>query len=86
MDPSTIAWTGAVAATLTTSAFLPQAIRTLQTRQTRDISFWTQFLLFTGNGLWLTYGLSIGSMPLILANCVSAPLIGAVLFMKIRHG
>ena len=64
----------------------PQAYRTLRTAQTRDISFWTQFLLFTGNALWLLYGLYLGSWPLIIANCIGIPLIGAVLFMKIRHG
>ncbi len=86
MNPQMIEWIGAIAATLTTSAFLPQAYRTLRTAQTRDISFWTQFLLFTGNSLWLLYGLYLGSWPLIIANCIGIPLIGAVLFMKIRHG
>jgi MtN3 and saliva related transmembrane protein len=86
MSPALIEWIGALAATLTTTAFLPQAFRTLQTRQTRDISFWTQFLLFTGNMMWLAYGLFIGSWPLILANMIGVPLIGAVLFLKIRHG
>ncbi len=47
--------------------------------KTRDISFWTQFLLFTGNGLWLLYGIYLGSWPLIIANCIGIPLIGAVL-------
>jgi MtN3 and saliva related transmembrane protein len=86
MSPALIEWIGSLAAVLTTSAFVPQAIRTLQTRQTRDISFWTQFLLFTGNMMWLAYGLFIGSWPLILANMIGVPLIGAVLFLKVRHG
>lgn len=86
MTPAMIEWIGAIAAVLTTSAFLPQAIRTIRTLKTRDISFWTQFLLFTGNGLWLLYGLLLGSWPLIIANCIGIPLIGAVLLMKIRHG
>ncbi len=85
MSPALIEWIGSIAAILTTSAFVPQAARTLQTRQTRDISFWTQFLLFAGNMMWLAYGLFIGSWPLILANMVSIPLIGAVLFMKVRQ-
>jgi MtN3 and saliva related transmembrane protein len=86
MTPMMIEWIGAVAAVLTTSAFLPQAIRTIRTRQTRDISLWSQWLLFTGNLLWLGYGLSFNSLPLILANCVSVPLIGIVLVLKLRHG
>jgi MtN3 and saliva related transmembrane protein len=86
MSPLLIEWIGAFAAVLTTSAFLPQAIRTIKTRQTRDISFWTQFLLFTGNVLWFVYGLLIVSWPLIIANCIGVPLIGIVLALKIRHG
>ncbi len=86
MSPAMIEWVGAIAAVLTTSAFLPQAYRTLRTAQTRDISFWTQFLLFTATASGLAYGLLLGSWPLIIANCIGIPLIGAVLFMKIRHG
>jgi MtN3 and saliva related transmembrane protein len=86
MSPTMIEWVGSLAAVLTTSAFVPQAIRTLKTRQTRDISFWTQFLLFTGNMAWLAYGLFIGSWPLIIANIIGVPLIGAVFYMKIKHG
>jgi MtN3 and saliva related transmembrane protein len=86
MTPVMIEWIGAFAAVLTTSAFLPQAIRTIRTSQTRDISLWSQWLLFIGNFLWLGYGLSLNSLPLILANCVSLPLIGIVLVLKLRHG
>jgi MtN3 and saliva related transmembrane protein len=86
MTPMMIEWIGAGAAVLTTSAFLPQAARTIRTLQTRDISLWTQWLLFVGNLLWLGYGVSLGSLPLILANCVSVPLIGIVLALKLRHG
>jgi MtN3 and saliva related transmembrane protein len=86
MNPLMIEWIGALAAILTTSAFLPQAVRTIRTRQTRDISLWTQWLLFIGNFMWLGYGLFLGSLPLILANCVSVPLIGIVLALKLRHG
>jgi len=81
-----IEWIGAIAALMTTCAFLPQAYRTVQTRQTRDISFWTQALLVSGNGLWLLYGVFLGSWPLIVSNCIAIPLIGAVLVMKLRHG
>jgi MtN3 and saliva related transmembrane protein len=86
MSPALIEWIGAAAATLTTSAFLPQAIRTIRTRQTRDISLWTQALLLAGNSLWLTYGLFLGSWPLILANVPTLALIAVVLALKLRHG
>jgi MtN3 and saliva related transmembrane protein len=86
MTPLMIEWIGAVAATLTTTAFLPQAIRTIRSRQTRDISLWTQALLFGGNNMWLFYGALIGSWPLILANIIGFFTVGIVLILKIRHG
>jgi MtN3 and saliva related transmembrane protein len=86
MSPVMIEWIGAVAATLTTGAFLPQAIRTIRSRHTHDLSFWTQLLLFIGNNMWLVYGLYLGSWPLIAANVVGFFLVGIVLVLKIRHG
>jgi MtN3 and saliva related transmembrane protein len=86
MSPFLIEWIGAVAATLTTTAFLPQAIRTIRSRQTRDISIWTQALLFIGNNMWLVYGLFLGSWPLIIANVIGFFLVGVVLVLKVRHG
>jgi MtN3 and saliva related transmembrane protein len=86
MSPLMIEWIGAIAATLTTTAFLPQAIRTIRSRQTRDISLWTQALLFIGNNMWLIYGLFLGSYPLVIANMIGFFLVGIVLVLKIRHG
>ena len=86
MSPVMIEWIGALAATLSTGAFLPQAVRTIRTRQTRDLSIWTQFLLFFGTIVWLTYGLFITSWPLIIANAITMVLEGIVLLIKIRHG
>jgi len=86
MSPLAVEWIGGVAAALTTLSWLPQAVKTITTRQTRDISLSAQLLLFVGIALWLVYGLSIGSWPLIGANVVTIVLIGAILTMKIRHG
>jgi len=44
------------------------------------------YALFTlGVGLWLDYGLFIGSWPVILANGLTLGLAGLVLGVKIRH-
>ena len=61
---------GTLAASLTTAAFFPQAIKTLRTRETSGLSLSMYLLLVTGVALWLLYGLMIGSRPLILANGV----------------
>lgn len=77
---------GIVAATLTTVAFVPQAVKTWRSRHARDLSL-GMFLLFTlGVLCWLLYGVLIGSWPIIVANTVTTGLAGSILFFKLRYG
>ena len=77
---------GYIAAILTTSAFLPQAIKAFRTRSTKDISLMMWLMLFTGVACWLMYGVLIRSGPVIATNAVTLVLVGAVLVLKLRHG
>jgi MtN3 and saliva related transmembrane protein len=77
---------GLVAGILTTVAFIPQVIKTWRTRSTHDISL-AMFAIFTaGVFTWLIYGLLIGDLPVILANCVTLVLAGTIVFFKLRNG
>lgn len=79
-------WTGYVAATLTTTAFLPQAVKTIRSRDTSGISL-AMYVVFTiGIGFWLAYGIVLGSWPMILSNLVTFGLSGTILALKLRHG
>ncbi len=61
-----------IAALLTTTAFLPQALHSWKTRDLSGISF-NMYLKFTlGVTLWLIYGLLIKSMTVIAANVIFA--------------
>lgn len=77
---------GSVAATLTTTAFIPQAWKVWRTRHTADISLGMYALFTTGVALWLSYGILLESWPIIIANCVTLLLAGMVLAMKLRFG
>lgn len=77
---------GLVAAACSTIGFMPQAIKVLRHRQTRDISLWSYMLFVTATVLWLIYGLSIQSMPVIVANVITLPITLATLVMKLRLG
>ena len=79
-------WLGYAAALLTTSSFVPQAVRTLRTRETHGISLWMYVLFTIGVGCWLGYGLVLGSWPMILANTVTLGLAMAILLLKLRYG
>ena len=77
---------GLLAALLTTAAFLPQVLHTLDTRDTRGISLRMYVIFTAGVALWLVYGLLTGDLPLIAANAVTLVLAGAILILKLRHG
>jgi len=77
-------WTGYVAATLTTLAFVPQAVKTLRTRDTRSISLYMYLVFTIGIAFWLAYGLVLHSWPMIVSNIITLVLAGAILAMKLR--
>lgn len=77
---------GYAAATLTTLAFVPQAIKTWRSRDTRGLSLAMYAAFTVGVGCWLAYGWLLGSWPMILANIVTLTLATMILTLKIRHG
>ena len=77
-------WTGYVAATLTTVAFIPQAVKTLKTKDTRSISLGMYIVFTVGVGFWLMYGLYLHSLPMIESNVITLALAAAILAMKLR--
>ena len=79
-------WVGYVAATLTTVAFVPQAIKTLRTRDTKDISLGMYVVFTVGLCFWLAYGIVLGSWPMLLSNVVTLALALVILALKLRHG
>jgi MtN3 and saliva related transmembrane protein len=86
MSPPYAELVGAAAAVIGTLAWVPQALKTIRTRQTRDISLITQSSIAIALLLWLVYGVMIGSWPLIAANVVTFTLVGVILVLKVRHG
>jgi MtN3 and saliva related transmembrane protein len=79
-------WIGSAAATLTTTAFIPQAWKVWHTRHTADISLGMYILFTLGVALWLAYGIQLESWPIIIANTVTLLLAGIVLVLKIQFG
>jgi len=83
MEPITLL--GFLAGTLTTAAFVPQLLKTWQSRSARDISMLWLATFTTGILLWLIYGLLIQSLPVILANGITLLLTLLILFFKLRY-
>ena len=76
---------GYIGAVLTTAAFLPQALRVIQTKQTRDISRNMYILLTVGICFWLVYGFMKNSVPILLANSVTLIFSVMILFYKLKE-
>jgi MtN3 and saliva related transmembrane protein len=79
-------WAGYLAAVMTTLAFVPQAVKTIRTKDTRSISLGMYVVFTAGIAMWLVYGIALDSMPMILANIVTFLLSATILSMKLKHG
>ncbi|MFA4905427.1 MAG: SemiSWEET transporter [Candidatus Margulisiibacteriota bacterium] len=77
---------GTLAAILTTTAFVPQVIKAHQTKHTKDLSLTMYVLLAIGITLWIIYGFSLNSVPVIAANSVTLVMSLYLLFLKIKYG
>jgi len=77
---------GFIGAFCTTIAFLPQVIKAIKTKSTKDISLLMYIVFTMGLFFWLAYGVLIDSLPIIIANLVTLFLSAAVIFGKLRYG
>ena len=76
---------GLVAAVLTSTSFLPQALKTIRTKDTTSISL-SMYILFTlGTLMWFIYGLASNNLPVWLANGFTLVLASIILFFKVRN-
>ena len=85
METTLISILGFLAAFCTTVSFVPQAIRIIKTKQTKDISLSMYSIFNIGILLWLLYGIVIVSWPVILANALTFLLTIIILYLKIRY-
>ena len=76
---------GYIAGILTTISFIPQALLTIKTQNTKSISLMMYIIFSTGILLWLIYGIVINSMPIIAANIITLPLTLIILIIKIKN-
>ena len=75
---------GFIAATLTTSAFLPQAFKIWKSKTADGLSLSMYLVMGTGTLSWLFYGLLIESPSVIVANCISFSIILFIITFIIR--
>jgi len=76
---------GYFAGFLTTTALIPQLIKTWKTKSTRDISLGMFVTLCSGIFCWLIYGFLIDEEPVILWNAITLLLALSILGMKLKY-
>ncbi len=76
---------GIIAAICTTSGFIPQIIRGIRTKRLDDLSPVMYMLLIVGLSLWLSYGIHIEDMIVIVANAAGLALSLFVVFLRFKY-
>ncbi len=62
---------GSIAAVCTTVAFLPQTLKTIKLKHTKDLSLSMYTIFSAGVFLWFLYGLILKELPIIFANGIT---------------
>jgi MtN3 and saliva related transmembrane protein len=76
---------GYLAAVLTTVSFVPQAYKTIKTKDTRGISLIMYLVFSTGVLCWFIYGIATHNTPVTLANGVTLIFAIIILFYKMKY-
>lgn len=76
---------GSIAGTLTTVAYIPQAVKVYRTRSAGDLSWPTFLCLVVGIVLWVAYGWMLDQWPIVIANVVTLGLALAIVAGKVIY-
>jgi MtN3 and saliva related transmembrane protein len=76
---------GLTAGLFTTASLLPQVVKSLRTKSTKDISLGMFTLIATGNLLWFVYGLLRRDIPIIAANLATFSFALIIILLKLKH-
>ena len=69
----------------TVVSFLPQAIKTLKTREVNGLSALTYLFLFLGSLSWFSYGIVLSDVPLVVTNFLTTFFTGLILFLIVKE-
>lgn len=76
---------GVLAAIVSTINQLPQALKTIRSKDTHSLSLWMYIMVWIATSLWLLYGILLKDFPLILSNSISIMPITYILATKIKN-
>ena len=76
---------GLIAGVLTTIAYLPQVRKTWKTKSVKELSLSMYIVMLVGVLLWLSYGILIHSISMILANIITGILTSMLIYFKLKY-
>lgn len=76
---------GLIAASCTTISFVPQAMKTIKTKDIKGLSLGMYIVLTTGIFLWLVYGILNKDLPVILSNFITLVITLIILTLIIKY-
>lgn len=77
---------GFIGGALITVGFIPQVWRLFKLKSAREISLPFTLLFLLGTAFWLSYGISMNLVSVILWNTISLVIMGAMVYAKIKYG
>lgn len=76
---------GITGSILVTVAYIPQTVRTIRTKRTRDLSLYWLVILTVGLWMYLAYGISIDSMPVMISSGAGGVLVTILMVYKLIY-
>ena len=76
---------GLIAGALTSLGFLPQIIKGFKTKRMKDVSMIMSILILAGMLLWLSYGIYLKDIPVIVANITGSCCLIMIIVLKARY-
>ena len=64
-------------------SFLPQVIKLWKTRSAKDLSMMTLLFLILNVSTWLTYGVLIHDLPIIITNIIVLSMVLLMVYFKL---
>lgn len=80
----TVDFIGYAATLMGLFTFFPQVIKTWKTKRTKDIALGMYAIFWLGVVCWLSYGLLIKNLPIVVNNVIMFVLISTMLIFKIK--
>lgn len=78
-------WIGSLAAVMTTGAFIPQAVKTIKSKDTSGISLGMYIIMIIGASLWIGYGRLTGDKPIQVGNSITLLFLIPILYLKLSE-